>query len=368
MTFKFALLVVLAATHASGAATVPAQPAWGQCGGIGWSGTSNCTTGTTCTKLNVFSAPNSNGLCSFCPDYTAGRQLLVQFASVFTAFSPIVALKCTFEFCSGDSYTQTGFSPNDTLPAVGNPLGNPPYPGDTATGGSNWVDVDTIVFNTSLILTYNYAYGGATIDTKLVPPSNATILTLTDQVDQFLTGATSNGSATFWTSNNTFKLFSFWIGINDIGISYTDSGRRDAVSDTSLNAYFALVQKVLYELLHIIVRNFLFINVPPVDRAPINLGNATAQALERSVIEGFNGKLASRVSPFQTVNPDIRTWLFDANKLFTMVLDDPQAYGFVNNASFGGADDFWGNNYHPSSAMHTIIGKKISQLLNGTVW
>ena len=29
---------------------------------------------------------------------------------------------------SGDSYTQTGFEPNGTLPAVGNPLGNPPYP------------------------------------------------------------------------------------------------------------------------------------------------------------------------------------------------------------------------------------------------
>lgn len=30
--------------------------------------------------------------------------------------------------CSGDSYTQTQFEPNGTLPSIGNPLGNPPYP------------------------------------------------------------------------------------------------------------------------------------------------------------------------------------------------------------------------------------------------
>lgn len=35
---------------------------------------------------------------------------------------------------SGDSYTETGFLTNGNLPAVGNPLGNPPYPGYTATG------------------------------------------------------------------------------------------------------------------------------------------------------------------------------------------------------------------------------------------
>ncbi len=46
-------------------------------------------------------------------------------------------------------------------PAVGNPLGNPPYPGFTAVGGQNWVDYVTTVDNTSLVLTYNLAYGGA---------------------------------------------------------------------------------------------------------------------------------------------------------------------------------------------------------------
>jgi hypothetical protein len=127
---------------------------------------------------------------------------------------------------SGDSYTQTGFDPSSTLPSVGNALGNPPYPGWTATGGENWVDYVTTQYNKSLILTYNYAYGGATIDASLVAPYEPTVLSLTDQVNQFLSGAGTKSSSTPWTSSNS--LFSVFIGINDIGNSYYQSGDRDA--------------------------------------------------------------------------------------------------------------------------------------------
>ncbi|KAJ4492399.1 hypothetical protein C8R41DRAFT_724351, partial [Lentinula lateritia] len=83
-------------------------------------------------------------------------------------------------FSFGDSYTQTGFVTNDTLPAPGNPLGNPVYP------GYNWLDFGTTTYNNSLVLTYNYAYGGATIDSSLVAPFEPTVLSVTDQVNQFL--------------------------------------------------------------------------------------------------------------------------------------------------------------------------------------
>lgn len=70
------------------------------------------------------------------------------------------------------------------------------------------------MYNTSLVLTYNYAYGGATIDASLVAPYEPTVLSLTDQVGEFLDTAAS----TPWTSGNA--LFSIWIGINDIGNRY----------------------------------------------------------------------------------------------------------------------------------------------------
>lgn len=127
---------------------------------------------------------------------------------------------------SGDSYTQTGFDPTSTLPSAGNILGNPPYPGWTATGGENWVDYVASQNNKSLILTYNYAYGGATIDATLVQPYTPTVLSLTDQVNQFLNGAAKKPASTPWTSSNS--LFSVFIGINDIGNSWYQTGDRNA--------------------------------------------------------------------------------------------------------------------------------------------
>jgi hypothetical protein len=40
---------------------------------------------------------------------------------------------------SGDSYSSTGYDVTGKYPSESNPLGNPPYPGWTTSGGPNWV-------------------------------------------------------------------------------------------------------------------------------------------------------------------------------------------------------------------------------------
>ena len=40
---------------------------------------------------------------------------------------------------SGDSYSSTGYDVYGTHPTTDNPLGNPPYPGETYAGGPTWV-------------------------------------------------------------------------------------------------------------------------------------------------------------------------------------------------------------------------------------
>lgn len=127
---------------------------------------------------------------------------------------------------SGDSYTQTGFSSTGALPSTSNPMGNPGYPGNTDTGGPNWVVYVTETYNNSLVFTYNYAYGGATIDRNIVAPYTASVQTLTDQVNTFLNTVANKPASTPWTSSNT--LFSVFIGINDIGASYGNGGDRSA--------------------------------------------------------------------------------------------------------------------------------------------
>ncbi|KAM5544881.1 hypothetical protein V8D89_001779 [Ganoderma adspersum] len=336
---------------------VAQQPVWAQCGGIGWTGETTCIDGAVCTKQNDYYSQCLPGTATTAPATTTST------ATAPTSV-PSGIENANFWFSFGDSYTQTGFTTTDVIPVPGNPLGNPPYPGYTAVGGTNWIDVDTTVYNKSLVLTYNYAYGGATINASLVAPYEPTVLSLIDQVNEFLGQAANKPATAPWTSENA--LFSVWIGINDIGNSYYQSGDRDAFSDVLLDSYFSQIQQ-LYD---VGARNFLFINVPPVDRSPLMLAqSADAQALEKTVITGYNSKLAARAQSFAAANAGVKTWLWDSNAAFTTVLDDPTAYGFVDNTSYGdNTNDFWGNNYHSSSAAQTIWGQGVAAVLNDTIW
>ncbi|ESK90562.1 carbohydrate esterase family 16 protein [Moniliophthora roreri MCA 2997] len=252
----------------------------------------------------------------------------------------------------------------------------------TATGGENWIDFDTTKFNKSLILTYNFAYGGATIDANLVKPYEPTVRSLTDQVNIFLDSVGKKPANAPWTSKNA--LFSIWIGINDIGNSYYLSGDRGAFSDTLLNAEFALVQKLVivgtstFELFTCLskrfsdagARNLLFLNVPPIQRSPLMLAQSKdAQNAESTVINGFNSRLATKINSFKASHSGVTTYLYDTYAGFAKILDDPKSYGFKDATSYGsGTDMFWGNDYHPSSYAHKYFAQDVAKVLSNSIW
>ncbi|KAF9036805.1 hypothetical protein BJ165DRAFT_1354512 [Panaeolus papilionaceus] len=321
---KFSALVALVTLPC----VLAQAPLYGQCGGSGWSGATTCVTGAVCNVLNQWYSQCIPGTAATTTPSTPAP----------TTTTPAGSKKANYWFSFGDSYTQSGFSPSGTLPNDRNPFGNPDYPGWTATGGENWVGYVTTKYNNSLLYTYNYAYGGATIDAKLVTPYTPTVLSLTDQVNQFLSTVANKPASTPWTSDNS--LFSIWIGINDIGNSYYQSGDRGAFSDTLLNAEFALVQK----LYNAGARNFLFVNVPCIDRSPLMLAQAqSARNTEKSVISGFNSRLTAKVNAFKSANSGVKTWMWDSNAQFTTILNSPTTYGFKDATSYGsGSNIFWG--------------------------
>ena len=79
-----------------------------------------------------------------------------------------------------------------------------------------------------MVLTYNLAFSGATIDANLVKPFTPIVKTLTDQVDEFLASYADKPASAQWKSENT--LFSVWIGINDVMTRWIPGGDRDAVA------------------------------------------------------------------------------------------------------------------------------------------
>ncbi|KAJ9619886.1 hypothetical protein H2203_008160 [Taxawa tesnikishii (nom. ined.)] len=274
-----------------------------------------------------------------------------------------------YMFTFGDSYTTTGFNDTLTQPNRANPLGNPPYPGYTASNGPNWVDFLTTTYNNTFLETVNLAYGGATVDSALVTPYLPTVLSLKQQInDEYVPVYADQPSFFPWSSDNT--LFGIFIGINDVGNSY---GAQNASINTLIfNVYSGLVD----ELYQSGARNFLFLN------------GASAQSLEAADIADFNSRIAALARNLTNTYHDATTFLFDTNCIFNQVLDNPCSYPqtcpyknttdycvayengtpswYSYNATCGVPVDeyFWLNSLHPTFRMHNATASQIAKELS----
>lgn len=109
--------------------------------------------------------------------------------------------------------------------------------------------------NTSTLLTYNFAYGGATTDSNLVKPYDPSVKSYVDQVAQFSSSIASHPSYAPWTAANT--LVGVWIGVNDVGNTYWLSNVTD-VTNAVISRQFEQLQ-IIYNAG---ARNFVLLSVP----------------------------------------------------------------------------------------------------------
>lgn len=152
---------------------------------------------------------------------------------------------------SGDSYTSTGFKSHGERPSLGpggNPIGNPPFPGDTTSNGSNWIGKVT---GKGGILTYNYAAYAAVVNNSIIPPP-IYVPDFVNQCNSFYAQLVPPPSFAQWRSDNS--IFAIWFGINDIGQSLD----KPDVQATMLSSLFSL----LSELYATGARRFIIFSVP----------------------------------------------------------------------------------------------------------
>ncbi|THZ02257.1 hypothetical protein D6C85_07772 [Aureobasidium pullulans] len=284
-------------------------------------------------------------------------------------------------FAFGDSYTTTGFNVSLAQPSPANPFGNPTYPGYTSSNGPNWIDYLTTTYNKSFIETINLAYGGATVDSALVAPYKPTVLSVKEQVEtEYLPIYASQSSIFPWTSDDT--LFTIFIGINDIGNSY--SSQNATLTPTIFSELSGLVD----QLYSTGARNFLFLNVPPVDQSPLTQAAGPAsQTLEASAISDWNSRVVYLSKSLTHRHSDVTSFVFDTNKVFSRVIEHPRAYpqtcayqnttqyceAYQNgtptptsfNATCGVSVDkyLWLNSLHPTFRMHEAIASQIVKLI-----
>ncbi|OBT86468.1 hypothetical protein VE02_05336 [Pseudogymnoascus sp. 03VT05] len=325
----------------------------------------------------LFSAILTAGLVSSAAALAAPRRCRAN--SNYKGWS---SMKHAFVF--GDSYTTNGFNVSLTQPAPGNPLGNPPYPGWTAANGPNWPDFLTVKYNASEILTYNLAYGGATVSSSLVKPYQDTVLSLSKQVeDLFIPNYAFNGQ---WTSSDS--VFGIFIGINDVGNSFYLGDDAVPILNKKI---FAVYDGLVKELYNTGARNFVFLNVPPTDRSPLMIGQgADSAALIAKDLKAFNSAIASLAAGARKNYADTNVFTVDAWQAFTDVLNKPAAFpataGYKNTTAYCEAYQngtpaqdtldpscgipvnqyFWLNSLHPTSPMHDVLAQKVAaQLKSG---
>lgn len=187
--------------------------------------------------------------------------------------------------------------------------------------GPNWVEFLTTTYNKSLLLTYDFAVGGATIDSNLVVPYSSTVVSMKDQVATFLANYSNKPPAAPWTDQES--LFAFFIGINDLifGAAYNETAR-----DLEWVEYADLIDQVYRTG----ARNFMFLMVPPIDRAPLF---TTAAYTNRDFLKQtavtvaeWNSRLVNMASDLTRKYDDATAFVFDTNGLFSQVLDNPSKY------------------------------------------
>jgi phospholipase/lecithinase/hemolysin len=173
-----------------------------------------------------------------------------------------------------------------------------------------------------------------TVIASLVTPYTPTVKSLKDQVEsEFIPGYTGSSAKVKWSGNDS--VFAIWIGINDIGNSYWNG----ADATNTLNAkIFAVISGLVDKIYAAGGRNFVFINVPPLDRTPLIVPQgATAVSLSKADVAAWNQKVVDLAKTLKTKS-NTSVWVYDSNKSFGEVMDNPashsQSAGLKNTTGY----------------------------------
>jgi phospholipase/lecithinase/hemolysin len=170
-------------------------------------------------------------------------------------------------------------------------------------------------------------------------------------------------------------LVAIWIGINDINDLVKLRGKNATFAplyEQIQRHHFSLVERI-YTLGY---RNFLFLNLPPLDRGPLPSVNAT-------LVSMYNAILASHATEFQDCHSDANVLQFDVNTVLNKVFDDAAMYGFTNTTDWcpgynqpdvttdpgkygcgEGLDTYlWYNSGHLTSRVHRVFTEVLRKWL-----
>lgn len=199
----------------------------------------------------------------------------------------------------------------------------------TAEGGPNWLEWLTgCAVKPGLYLPkscstqlWDFAFYGASYSKQFFPQHHYYTVPVVNQTQRYLTYADKTLAL-----DKSRSLVAIWFGINDIFDTknfYTGPLTNEQLWNQVIAAAF---QQSVTPLLKAGYKNFLMMNLPPMDRIPSNLRSASPYPTP-STVQLWNTILAKQSASFQAGNPGTRVMVYDDNKFFNAVLDNPGAYG-----------------------------------------
>ncbi|KAI7895994.1 uncharacterized protein EV154DRAFT_493125 [Mucor mucedo] len=246
----------------------------------------------------------------------------------------------------------------------------------TSAGGPNWVIYLT---DTTNWISWDFAYNSAPINNNIVNQA-PTVIDVSTQVrdlypkifvsptEEISDIVASKYKDMMRTPEST--LTTIWVGINDIDLTY-DYADTDALDSKIMQAYQVLIDELINEGVH----QFMLINVPPIDRAPM-WHNTRNENLIRSRVRGYNEKLKIMIEGLKKGHPKDTFFEYDAWSYFNMLMDNPKPYNMTDIDTFCPdwahpeennckpiEEYFWLNDLHPTFHVHELLAKDIQRYL-----
>lgn len=205
----------------------------------------------------------------------------------------------------------------------------------TAEGGPNWVEFLTRCGLQPGLTNprdcerqlWDFAFGGADITEQYTPLHHNFTVPLVNQTHQFEHYAYPVLKE-FTKPEKT--LVGIWIGINDIN----DSDEYNVNFPTFYNELMAALFGAVQSIHQLGYNNFLFMQLPPLNRTPPNLIRTGGPLPNATMIDWYNEALTRYSENFAVANRGTKVMVFPTTSFLNYVLDHPAEYGITNTTQY----------------------------------
>jgi len=237
---------------------------------------------------------------------------------------------------------------------------------DHSDGGTPW---PYYVVGYGKYKMFSIAHSGAVCSNALTYRIYPDIVT--NEIPEYLAAKNSLGYAPAET------IFTIWIGTNDMGVLVTGSGAPGVTYKNTTECATGWLE-TLYQNG---ARNFIFMNMVPLDHAPQYTSNATAVSFLRQNVANGNEYAKFLLRDYAFRLPDTHIALFDSNRLFQDIIDNPNSgalngtmppnvtgniVGDCPQCSLSDRDSWmWQDGIHPSEQMDRLVARSMNLTMSG---